>query len=195
MRYRAGLRPGSDCYETVDRPWSVGDNINLSVGQGDLGATPLQLAVAYAAMANGGDIVRPHLADRAENALGQTTHEYDPAPKRSIDLAPETRSTIMEGLREAAMEPGGTSYSVFGGFPIDIAGKTGTAEKTNQEDQSWYAAIAPFDKPEIVVVATVERGGFGAESAAPVTRAILSKYFKVGAREIDEVAAEPTTAD
>lgn len=187
--------PARDCFETVDRPWSVGDNINLSVGQGDLGASPLQLAVAYAAMANGGEVVRPHLADRAENALGQTTHEYDPAPKRSIDLAPETRSTIMEGLREAAMEPGGTSYSVMGGFPFDIAGKTGTAEKTDQEDQSWYAAIAPFDDPEIVVIVTIERGGFGAETAAPAAKAILSQYFKVGAREIEEVAAEPTTAD
>ena len=58
----------------------------------------------------------------------------------------------MEGLREAAMEPGGTSYEVFGGFPVDIAGKTGTAEKTDQEDQSWYAAIAPYDDPKYVVV-------------------------------------------
>jgi len=179
------------CGET-DRPWSAGDNMNLSVGQGDLGATPLQLAVAYATLGNGGEVVRPHLADRAEDALGQVTQEIDPAPSRTLDISEETRSTIMEGLRQAAMEPGGTSYGVFGGFPVEIAGKTGTAEKTDQEDQSWYAALAPADDPQVVVVVTVERGGFGAESAAPAASQILSQYFDVGGREIAEVAATGT---
>ena len=147
--------------------------MNLSVGQGDLGATPLQLAVAYAALGNGGDVVRPHLADRTENALGEVTSVIDPAPSRQIEISEETRTTIIEGLRAAAMEPGGTSYEIFGGFPVDIAGKTGTAEKTDQEDQSWYAAIAPYDDPKYVVVTTVERGGFGAEAAAPAACQIL----------------------
>lgn len=187
------FEPG--CYET-DRLWSVGDNINLSVGQGDLSATPLQLAVAYAALGNGGDIVRPHLADRAENADGTATQEIEPAPQRQIEIAPETRSSIMEGLRQAAMEPGGTSYSVFGaaGFPIEVAGKTGTAEKTLQEDQSWYAALAPADDPKYVVVTTIERGGFGAERAAPAARAILSQLFGVGSRDIEDVSG-PVSAD
>ncbi|MBA2523117.1 MAG: penicillin-binding protein 2 [Solirubrobacterales bacterium] len=174
------------CGET-DRKWSVGDNMNLSVGQGDLSATPLQLAVAYAAMGNGGNIVRPHLADRAENALGQATQEIEPAAQRHIDISAEARSTILEGLREAAMEPGGTSYPVFGGFPIEIAGKTGTAEKTLQEDQSWYAALAPYDDPKYVVIVTVERGGFGAQTAAPAARAILSQLFDVGSSQIEDV--------
>jgi penicillin-binding protein 2 len=174
------------CGET-DRPWSVGDNMNLAVGQGDLQATPLQLAVAYAAMGNGGDVVRPHLADRAENAEGQATQEIEPAPQRHIDISPTTRDTIMEGLRQAANEPGGTSEGVFAGFPIEIAGKTGTAEKTDQEDQSWYAALAPADNPKYVVVATIERGGFGADSAAPAVRDILSQIFSVKSSQIEDV--------
>jgi len=176
------------CGET-DRPWSVGDNMNLSVGQGDLNATPLQLAVAYATLGNGGEVVRPHLADRAEDALGQQTQQIDPAPSRSLDISEQTRSTIMEGLRRAAMEPGGTSYGIFGGFPVEIAGKTGTAETASGIDQSWYAALAPADDPQVVVVVTVERGGFGADSAAPAASQILSQYFGIGSREIDEVAA------
>jgi len=182
------------CGET-DRPWSVGDNMNLSVGQGDLSATPLQLAVAYAALGNGGAVVRPHLADRAENALGQATQEIEPAPQRQIEISEETRSTIMEGLRQAAMEPGGTSYGVFGGFPVEIAGKTGTAEKTLQEDQSWYAALAPADDPQYVVITTIERGGFGADAAAPAARAILSQLFDVGSKEITDVDDTVSVAD
>lgn len=167
----------SGCYET-DRPWSAGDNMNFTVGQGDLQATPLQLAIAYAALGNGGDIVRPHLADRAENADGQATQEISPAPAREIDISPETRETIMEGLRQAAQEAGGTSYAIFGEFPVEVAGKTGTAEKTDQEDQAWYAAIAPADRPQYVVVTTIERGGFGATTAAPAACAILAQLFE-----------------
>lgn len=166
------------CYET-DRPWSVGDNMNLAVGQGDLQATPLQLATAYAAIANGGEVVRPHFGMEAQDATGAQTQAFEPAPRRDVDLSAETQSTITEGLREAAMEPGGTSYPTFGDYPIEIAGKTGTAEKTNQEDQSWYAAYAPADKPKYVVVVTVERGGFGAAAAAPAACQIFNALFEV----------------
>jgi len=166
------------CYET-DRGWSVGDNMNLAVGQGDLQATPLQLATDYAAIGNGGEVVRPHLGMEAEDPSGAQTQAFEPAPRREVDLSGTTRSTIMEGLREAAMEPGGTSYPTFGGYPVDIAGKTGTAEKTNQEDQSWYAALAPADDPKFVVVFTIERGGFGAEAAAPAACQVLNVLLDV----------------
>jgi penicillin-binding protein 2 len=161
----------------TDRPWSPGDSMNLAVGQGDLGATPLQLAVAYATIANGGNVPRPHLGDRVENPLGQTVHEFDPAPRRQTDISPEARSVITEGLRRAAMESGGTSAGIFGGFPVDVAGKTGTGETPASSDQSWYAAWMPADNPKIVVTATVERGGYGAEAAAPAVRDILEAYL------------------
>lgn len=182
-------RDYTGCGET-DRKWSVGDNINLSVGQGDLSATPLQLAVAYAALGNGGDVVRPHLGDHAEDADGEITQEIEPAPQRQMDLDPAVRSTIMEGLREAAMEPTGTSYPVFGGYPVEIAGKTGTAEKGLLPDQSWYAALAPADDPQYVVVTTIENGGFGAETAAPAARDILNQLLGVHGGEIDTVGGD-----
>lgn len=182
--------PARDCFET-DREWSVGDNINLSIGQGDLSATPLQLAVAYAALGNGGDVVRPHLADRAENAAGEVTQTIQPAPQRQMDLDPAVRQVIMDGLTQAAMEPLGTSYGVFGGYPVDIAGKTGTAEKGGLiPDQAWYAALAPAENPKYVVVTTIENGGFGAETAAPAAREILNQLLGVKGSEIDSVSGE-----
>jgi penicillin-binding protein 2 len=173
----------------TDRPWSIGDSVNLSVGQGDLQASPLQLAVAYAAVANGGDVVRPHVGMRVEDPSGRVIQEVEPAPRRQLDISPETSKSILEGLRAAAMEPGGTSYGVFGGFPVDIAGKTGTAERgTFVEDQSWYAALAPYPDPEVVVVTTLERGGFGADAAAPAAAEILSEYFDFKPGEVDAVS-------
>jgi len=174
----------------TDRPWSAGDNINLAVGQGDLQATPLQMAVAYATIANAGTVPRPHLAQRVEDANGRVVQEVTPAPRRQLDISPQTSDSILDGLHAAAMEPGGTSYPVFGGFPVEVAGKTGTAERPPNGDQSWYVAVAPADDPEIVVAATIEQGGFGADSAAPAVRQILEDYFDVNPGQVDDVGDE-----
>jgi penicillin-binding protein 2 len=169
--YREGL---------TDRPWSAGDNINLAVGQGDLQADPLQMAVVYAAIANGGRILRPHLAQQVESVTGEVLEEIRAAPRRQLSIDDRTRTTIMTGLTRAAMEQGGTSYPVFGNFPVPIAGKTGTAERgVTVPDQSWYIAVAPADNPEVVVAVTIERGGFGVDAAAPVAARILEQYFKL----------------
>ncbi|CAN5151469.1 penicillin-binding protein 2 [soil metagenome] len=188
--YRQGL---------TDRPWSIGDNVNLSVGQGDLLADPLQLATAYAAIGNGGTVVTPHVGLRAEDPAGQVVQEIEPAPQREVDIDEDWRRTIIDGLVGAAMEPDGTSYGVFGNFPVDIAGKTGTAETFVDGvpyDQSWYAALMPANNPKVVVAFTIERGGFGADSAAPATRALLSayakKYLSVSKNQIDEAQSGPT---
>ena len=164
-------------HHLTDRPWSVGDNINLAVGQGDLETNPLQMAVAYAALGNGGTIVTPHLGDDVESVTGKVLQEIRPAPRRHIDISPLTRQTILGGLTRAAMEPGGTSYPVFGRFPFAVAGKTGTAQRPNQPDQSWYIVLAPARNPQIVVAVTLERGGFGVDTAAPVAARILEHYF------------------
>src|SRR5215210_192530 len=163
--------------QLTDRPWSAGDNVNLAVGQGDLEADPLQMAVAYAALGNGGTIVTPHIGDDVESVTGKVLEEIRPGPRRHINLRPSVRNTIMTGLTRAAMEPGGTSYPVFGHFPFPVAGKTGTAQRPNQADQSWYIVLAPAKNPQIVVAVTVERGGFGADTAAPVAARILEHYF------------------
>jgi penicillin-binding protein 2 len=176
----------------IDRPWSVGDNINLAVGQGDLQANPLQLAVAYAAIANGGRVLRPRLGQRIENSLGQAEQNLQASTARRLKIDPANAAAIMEGLHGAASEPGGTSTPVFEGFPIPIAGKTGTAEKgPGRADQSWYAALAPYPHPKYAVVVTDEAGGFGADTAAPMARLILSELFNVNENQLVAGGASP----
>jgi penicillin-binding protein 2 len=161
----------------TDRPWSAGDNVQLAIGQGDLQASPLQMAVAYATLANGGTVVTPHVGLQVDDAAGRVLREFEPRPQRSIRIEPEFREAILEGLHLAAQAPGGTSYEVFGGFPVDVAGKTGTAQRVGYEDQSWYVVLAPYPNPRIVTAVTIEQGGFGAESAAPAALQILEAYF------------------
>jgi len=161
-----------------DENWTVGHNVNFSIGQGDLLTNPLQMAIAYAAVANGGKIVKPHLGLRIEDGNGRPLQELESPPARRVQIADEYREAILDGLYSAANEPGGTSTPVFETFPLDIAGKTGTAE-TPKGDQSWYLALAPYPNPRYVVAATIEQGGFGAETAAPAVRQILSALFDV----------------
>lgn len=173
-------------YETgdTDRPWAVGDNVQLSIGQGDLQANPLQMAVAYAALGNGGTILKPNLVLQTEDVAGRVLREIEPEAARKIVLDPTHRDRIMDGLNKAAQAPDGTSYQVFGGFPVEVAGKTGTAERPPYGDQSWYVALAPYPDPTVAVAVTVEQGGFGADTAAPVALEILSSYFDETARPV-----------
>lgn len=161
----------------TERPWSAGDNVQLATGQGDLQTNPLQMAIAYAALANGGTIVTPHVGLEIEDAAGRVLKEFKPPPRRHIHMDGAYRAAILEGLHEAAQSPGGTSYGVFGGFPVAVAGKTGTAQRPPHADQSWYIILAPYPDPKIVTAVTIEEGGFGAESAAPAALQILEAYF------------------
>jgi len=167
-------------HKLTDRPWSVGDNINLAVGQGDLKADPLQMAVAYAAIANGGRVLRPRLGMRIEDSAGRALQQLEAPTARRLKLNPVNTQAILEGIRGAASQPGGTSTEVFADFPIPIAGKTGTAEKgLGRADQSWYVALAPYPDPKYVVAVTDEAGGFGADTAAPMARRIIAQLFGV----------------
>jgi penicillin-binding protein 2 len=170
--------------ELTDRPWSAGDNIQLATGQGDLQTNPLQMAIAYAALGNGGKIVTPHVGKEVEDAAGRVLKEFEPKVRRRVHIDPGYRTAILEGLHLAAQEGDGTGAGVFGGFPIPIAGKTGTAERRGHGDQSWFAALSPYPDPRIVTIATVEEGGFGAESAAPVVLDILEAIYKKRASEV-----------
>jgi penicillin-binding protein 2 len=163
--------------ELEGRPWSAGDNILLATGQGDLQTNPLQMAVGYAALGNGGTIVTPHVGLEIQDAKGRVLHEFEPGPRRHVHIDPEYRAAILEGLHEAAQAPGGTSADNFESFPVPVAGKTGTAEREGHNEQSWYAILAPYPDPKIVTVVTMEEGGFGDESAAPAAKLILEAYF------------------
>jgi penicillin-binding protein 2 len=169
---------GCGIADGTNRPWSIGDNESLAVGQGDVQVTPLQLAVAYSALANGHTVVRPHFGVDVQDQDGTVLQAINPPAARPIPINPFYRSTILEGLNEAAQSSGGTSDDVMGNFPMKVYGKTGTAQYTNQPDYAWYACfvIDNTNKP-IVVVVHVEKGGFGDIAAAPVARQILSQWF------------------
>jgi penicillin-binding protein 2 len=172
----------------TDRPWSAGDNVQLATGQGDLQTNPLQMAVAYATLANGGTVVTPHVGKEIDDPAGRVLREFDPKPRRHVHIDPEYRAAILEGLHDAAQNGAGTSFDVFGDFPIPVAGKTGTAQRTGHLDQSWYGVLAPYPNPRIVTFVTMEEGGFGAESAAPAAKKILEAYF---AGRLSKEAASP----
>jgi penicillin-binding protein 2 len=171
---------GCGIADGTNRPWSVGDNENLAVGQGDLEATPLQLAVAYSAIENGGTVVRPHLGLEIDSSDGTLVQKIDPPAARHIQIASQNLDAIRLGLHEAASQPGGTSADVFANWPqsrYPVYGKTGTAQHANAADQAWYVCYVPDPVKPILVVVTVEQGGFGAIGAAPVAREILSQWF------------------
>jgi penicillin-binding protein 2 len=152
--------------------WYEGTSVNLSIGQGYLEVTPLQMAVAYAALANGGTVVRPHVG---EAIIGPKGKPLTFPPVRHVNV-PDL-ATIDRALFDAAHGPTGTSTPVFGNFPVPVAGKTGTAQDPHGSDDSWYASWAPASKPRYVVVVLIEHGGFGADAAAPAARDIYSAIF------------------
>jgi penicillin-binding protein 2 len=169
---------GCGIADGTNRPWSIGDNESLAVGQGDVQVTPLQLAVAYSALANGGTVVRPHFGMNVQDQDGTVLQTINPPPSGHFTINPFYRSTILQGLNDAAQTAGGTSDDVMGNFPMKVYGKTGTAQYTNQPDYAWYSCfvIDNTNKP-IEVVVHVEKGGFGDVAAAPVARQILSQWF------------------
>jgi len=178
-RRKIPLNAPAGCGISDMRPWTVGDNVNLAVGQGDLQASPLQMAVAYGAIANGGRIVRPHLGVAVEDQDGRELQRIDPGTTRHVDIDPTARAAIMQGLHAATMGDG-TSGDVFKGWnqaAFPVYGKTGTAERPGHGDQSWYVCFVPNPSKPIVLAVTVEDGGFGAEAAAPIARVMLAQWF------------------
>jgi penicillin-binding protein 2 len=161
---------------TQHTPWYEGQTINLSIGQGYLQVTPLQLAVAYSALVNGGTVVRPHVGKAILRGESVQTLKFKPV--RKVKLTDVW--AIKQGLFEAAHSAAGTSTSVFGTFPVPVAGKTGTAESgPGRSDHSWYASWAPANHPKVVVVVLIAHGGFGAEAAAPAAKEIYQAFFRL----------------
>jgi penicillin-binding protein 2 len=162
--------------------------MDLAVGQGDLLTNPLQMAVAYSALAtayrNGGNgvIVTPHLGLAIDEAhTGAIVQAIDPKPRRHVHLNTSDLNLVMEGIHQAASQPFGTSYEVWNGWnetEHPVYGKTGTAERgAGRADQSWYMTYVADAKRPIVIAVTVEEGGFGAVTAAPIARLIAAKWF------------------
>ena len=161
--------------------WRGGDAVNMSIGQGDVQATPLQVASAYAAVANGGTVWRPHLGREIRSADGELVTTIDPEPASHVEAPEAYWQELRTGLQEVVMGDRGTATTPFIGFPLDtipVAGKTGTAEAGSTEiPYSWFASYAPANDPQYVVVVMVEEGGGGSQTSAPIVRRIYDAIF------------------
>jgi penicillin-binding protein 2 len=158
--------------------WFVGDNVNLAIGQGEIAVTPIQIANAYATLANGGTRFEPNLALRVLRPDGSVVREVAPRIIGTVPVSPDVRAVVLEGLRDALVVPGGTGVDAFRGFPLDrypVAGKTGTAQAPPRQDTALFAAVAPLGDPRHAVTVVMEQAGFGSTSAAPVARSILGR--------------------
>lgn len=150
-----------------DWEWTVGDTVNMSIGQGFLQATPLQVAVMFAVPANGGYRVKPHLLKDDEESKSWRV---------SLNMKPETVKVLRQGLRQVITNGTGKAMDVPHLPPM--SGKSGTAEAPPGKSHAWFGAYGPTDKPEIVVVAFAEHsGGGGGKVAAPMVREVMEAYF------------------
>jgi penicillin-binding protein 2 len=177
------------CCWQVDRLWKPGDSIQMAIGQGDLLVTPIQMARLYAAIANGGKLVTPHVLKDVEGQNGAIVPTPPPpAPRPIPGLDPAYLKVVQQGLYEGTHYSFGTSYGVFGDFRVPIAGKTGTAQKVvtlpgykGEKDQSWWCGYGPVTpKPKLVVCAVIENGGEGGAAAAPAAARVFEKFFHIG---------------
>ena len=170
----------------IDKLWKPGNSIQLAIGQGDLTVTPLQMTRFYAMLANGGRLVTPHLLLDVKSQNGTSVPlPATPAP-RSAGVDPAALQIVRQGLWEGTHLSFGTSYPIFGHFPVSIAGKTGTAEKvvslpgfTGMKDQSWWCGYGPTDDAKLAVCVVIENGGHGGTAAAPAAAEVFASYFGV----------------
>ncbi|MEO6121362.1 MAG: penicillin-binding protein 2 [Acidimicrobiales bacterium] len=156
--------------------WRTGDNVNLSIGQGETVVTPLQLANAYASFANGGTVYTPRLVAKVVRADGGSVREVAAEAAGQVAIAPAQRAPILQGLQGAVADEAGTAFFAFAGFPLDsfaVAGKTGTAQVSRRQDTSLFAAFAPAAAPQFAIAVVMEESGFGASAAAPVARRVF----------------------
>jgi penicillin-binding protein 2 len=204
-----------EAYTGIDRAWNPGDLIQMAIGQKDITVTPLQMARFYAALANGGKLVTPHLVQAAERPAAEgepavLVLPFPAAPPKEIGFAPAALAVVRDGLFEATHDANGTSSGVFGSFPVPVAGKTGTAEKVvnlpgypvgHLEDQAWWCGWGPFDgsdyitsggakRSPIVVCAVIENGGHGGSVAAPAALKVFEHWFREHAGAQGVVASD-----
>jgi penicillin-binding protein 2 len=200
-----GIVPDRAYYVRHHGAYTPGLVVNTGIGQGDLAVTPLQLAVAYAAIVNGGSVMRPQVVSEVREANGALVLRHDPVEVRHVDLDPAVLTAVKDSLSHV-MEGGGTAAGLMWrrDMPelskwlresgIRIGGKTGTAQVVRlskdvdhvkpedvpyeQRDNAWFVGFAPVENPEIIVVTMTEHGGFGGSMSAPVTAAVMKTFFE-----------------
>ncbi len=201
-----GRMPTKTWYEQRTR-FKIGYTINSATGQGDVEVTVLQVAMAYAALANGGTLFVPQVVDRVTRADGATVIAYQPQVQRQIQIPPEHLAILRRGMWRVVNEAGGTANPYAKSDLVSITAKTGTAEvkakRSKKEQQqirgwhpsgthAWFAGWAPSDHPEVAIVVLIEHGGAGGKIAGPVAKQILEGWYtKVRPRDLPP-AARPT---
>lgn len=177
----AGRVPTPDWKKTISKePWVLGDTYNMSVGQGDLLASPLQMAVATAAVANGGDVIRPHFIQAILDANGKVNKTIEPEILQKGFISPENLAIIRSGMRQVVTQ-GTACCKIEEEVPVQVAAKTGTAEtdpEGKRKPHAWFTAFAPYNDPQIVIVVLIENSGEGAQFAAPAVRETLKWCFE-----------------
>ena len=182
----AGRVPTPDWKKkTTGEDWFTGDTYNIAVGQGDILASPLQMATAIASIANGGTLFKPHFVSRVEDPNGHVVQTINPEIIRRDFISPDNLKIVRDAMRQTVSNPLGTACCFMDrDVPVQVAGKTGSAETdpaNNIPPHSWFVSFAPFNDPQIVTVVLLEKAGEGAEYAVPATRETLQWYFTQGA--------------
>ncbi len=188
---QGGNIPDSEWKKRVFKDiWHPGETLSVAIGQGFVDVTPLQLATAYAALGNGGEVFRPYLVRRVEGLSGEVIRDFEPELVRKIELPAGVLDTVKEGLAKVVNEPGGTAYSGRSQLTI-ISGKTGTSQVRTfsniksvkcenlsyyERDHGWFVGFAPKENPEIVV-ATITEHTCHSAAAVPVVKEVIDAYF------------------
>jgi len=186
-----GERPGNiPTREWLDarygkNQWGAGSVLNFAIGQGEVTATPLQMAVLYGAIASSGRAVRPYLVARVDSA-GLTIRTTAPEATR-LPMRQEDIDVVKLGLERVVEWGTGTGARIE---EISIAGKTGTAQNPPRPDHAWFIGYAPADEPEVVFAVLVENAGHGGTVSAPIAGRLIRAYFSPAV----EPQAEPDTA-
>jgi penicillin-binding protein 2 len=189
-----GFIPTRSWYERVGRRFRLGYALNTGIGQGDVRVTLTQLAMVYAAIANGGTLYVPQIVQRVSGPDGTVVEEFEPRVRRRVHVDPEHLALVIDGLYGVVNDPSGTAYDVRVADGVSVAGKTGTAQVSHRarpdEDpqrawyynraHAWFAGFAPAQSPEVAIVVLVEHGGAGGRQAAPIAMNILQEYLGGG---------------
>lgn len=156
--------------------WFLGDTYHMAIGQGDILVTPLQMLNATSAIANGGTLFKPKIVDKITNMKGETQKELPNEVISKDFIKPSTLDVVRRGMRETILTGSGRSLN---DLPVEVAGKTGTAQFSNDlsKTHAWFEAFAPYNDPQISIIVLVEEGGGGDVYAAPVAKEILKWYF------------------
>lgn len=174
----AGIIASTDYYNRVygEGRWTQGNVVNLGIGQGEIGVSPLQMAQYVSSIANGGYLRQPHAV---RGIFNKQMQRIDVVPTHAIHTGVDTLffELMKEGMRRAVMESGGTAG--LARIPgVSVAGKTGTAQNPHGMDHAWFVGFAPVDTPRIAVAVLVENAGFGGSIAAPIAGYVMEKYLK-----------------